>query len=137
MRYLLDTNACIALLNGSPPSLVDRVRRHTSSEFGLPAPVTYELYYGAFKSKYTNRNLELLDRIAFEVIPFDAADARAAGEVRANLEVIGRPIGPLDTLIAGQALARGLILVTANIHEFVRVEGLHCEDWSISGEGST
>ena len=55
MRYLLDTNACIALLNGSPPSLVDRVRRHTSSEFGLPAPVTYELYYGAFKSKYTNR----------------------------------------------------------------------------------
>ncbi len=137
MRYLLDTNACIALLNGSPPSLVDRVRRHTSSEFGLPAPVTYELYYGAFKSKYTNRNLELLDRIAFEVIPFDAADARAAGEVRANLEVIGRPIGPLDTLIAGQALARGLILVTANTHEFVRVEGLHCEDWSISGEGST
>ena len=137
MRYLLDTNACIALLNGSPPSLVDRVRRHTSSEFGLPAPVTYELYYGAFKSKYTNQNLELLDRIAFEVIPFDAADARAAGEVRANLEVIGRPIGPLDTLIAGQALARGLILVTANTHEFVRVEGLHCEDWSISGEGST
>ena len=55
MRYLLDTNACIALLNGSSPSLVDRVRRHTSSEFGLPASVTYELYYGAFKSKYTNR----------------------------------------------------------------------------------
>lgn len=137
MRYLLDTNACIALLNGSPPSLVDRVRRHTSSEFGLPAPVTYELYYGAFKSQYTNRNLELLDGIAFEVVPFDAADARAAGAVRANLEAIGRPIGPLDTLIAGQALARGLILVTANTQEFVRVEGLHSEDWSISGEGST
>ncbi len=137
MRYLLDTNACIALLNGSPLSLVDRVRRHTASEFGLPAPVTYELYTGAFKSKYTNRNLELLDCIAFEVVPFDAADARAAGAVRANLEAIGRPIGPLDTLIAGQALARRLILVTANTQEFVRVEGLHCEDWSISGEGST
>ena len=137
MRYLLDTNACIALLNGSPPLLVDRVRRHTSSEFGLPAPVTCELYYGAFKSQYTSRNLELLDYIAFEVVPFDAADARAAGAVRANLEAIGRPIGPLDTLIAGQALARGLILVTANTQEFVRVEGLHCEDWSISGEGST
>ena len=134
MRYLLDTNACIALLNGSSPSLVDRVRRHTSSEFGLPAPVTYELYYGAFKSKYTNRNLELLDLIAFEVVPFDAADARAAGAVRANLESIGRPIGPLDTLIAGQALARRLILVTANTQEFIRVEGLHCEDWSISGK---
>ncbi len=137
MRYLLDTNACIGLLNGKPPSLVDRVRRHTSSEFGLPAPVTYEFYYGAFKSKYTNRNLELLDLIAFEVVPFDAADARAAGAVRANLEAIGRPIGPLDTLIAGQALARGLVLVTANTQEFVRVGGLHCEDWSISGEGST
>ena len=107
MRYLLDTNACIALLNGRPPSLVDRVRRHTSSEFGLPAPVTYELYYGAFKSRYTDQNLGLLDRIAFEVVSFDAADARA----------------------------RGLILVTANTQEFVRVEGLNCEDWSISGEG--
>ena len=134
MRYLLDTNACIALLNGSPPSLVDRVRRHTPSEFGLPTPVTFELYYGAFKSKYTNRNLELLDLIAFEVVPFDAADARAAGAVRASLEAIGRPIGPLDTLIAGQALARRLILVTANTQEFVQVEGLHCEDWSISGK---
>ena len=134
MRYLLDTNACIALLNGSSPSLVDRVRRHTSSEFGLPAPVTYELYYGAFKSKYTNRNLELLDLIAFEVVPFDATDARAAGAVRANLEAIGQPIGPLDILIAGQALARRLILVTANTQEFIRVEGLHCEDWSISGK---
>lgn len=133
MRYLLDTNACIALLNGSPPSLAERVRRHTSSEFGLPAPVSYELYDGAFKSQHKNRNLELLDRIAFEVVPFDAADARAAGAIRASLEAIGRPIGPLHTLIAGQALARGLILVTANTQEFVRVEGLHCEDWWISG----
>ena len=77
MRYLLDTNACIALLNGRPPSLVDRVHRHTSSEFRLPAPVTYELYYGAFKSRYTDRNLGLLDRIAFEVVSFDAGAARA------------------------------------------------------------
>ena len=73
--------------------------------------------------------------IAFEVVSFDAADARAAGAIRANLEAIGRPMDPLDTLIAGQALARDLILVTANTQEFVRVEGLNCEDWSISGEG--
>ncbi len=137
MRYLLDTNACIALLNGRPLSVAHRVRQHTSSEFGLPAPVTYELYYGAFKSRNPDRNIGLLDRIAFEVVPFDAADARAAGAVRANLEAIGRPIGPLDTLIAGQALARGLILVTANTHEFARVDGLNCEDWSISTEGHT
>lgn len=137
MHYLLDTNACIALLNGRPPSLVDRVRRHSASVFGLPAPVTYELYYGAFKSRYTDRNLELLDHIAFEVVPFDAADARAAGAIRANLEAIGRPIGPLDTLIAGQALARDLVLITANTQEFARVQGLNYEDWSISEEEPT
>ena len=131
MRYLLDTNACIALLNGRPPSLADRVRRHAPADFGLPALVTYELYYGAFKSIFTERNLGLLDLIAFEVVPFDAADARAAGSVRATLEAVGCPIGPLDLLIAGQALARGLVLVTANTREFVRVEGLDCEDWSL------
>lgn len=134
MRYLLDTNACIALLNGRPPALASRVRRHAPADFGLPALVTYELYYGAFKSTHKDRNLGLLDRIAFEVVPFDAADARAAGAVRATLEAIGRPIGPLDTLIAGQALARGLVLVTANTREFGRVEGLDCEDWSIPTE---
>ena len=107
MHYLLDTNACIALLNGRPSSLVNRVRRLTSSEFGLPAPVTYELYNGAFKSRDTDRNLKLLDRIAFEVVPFDAADARAAGMVRANLEAIGRPIGPIDTLIGGSSAGAG------------------------------
>jgi len=72
----------------------------------------------------------LVDRIAFEVIPFDASDAREAGAIRADLEAAGRPIGPYDLLIAGQARARGLILVTANCREFERVKGLDCEDWS-------
>ena len=72
----------------------------------------------------------MVDRIAFEVIPFDASDAREAGAIRADLETIGRPIGPYDLLIAGQARARGLILVTANNREFQRVKGLDCEDWS-------
>lgn len=131
MRFLLDTNACIALLNQTSQALATRMREQLPSDIGLPAPVVFELYYGAYKSKQTVRNLELLDRMAFETVPFDAGDARAAGAVRSQLEAAGRPIGPYDLLIAGQALARGLILVTANTREFQRVSGLDCEDWTI------
>lgn len=133
MRFLLDTNACIVLLNQTSQALATRVREQLPSDIGLPAPVVFELYYGAYKSKRTVRNLELLDRMAFETIPFDAADARVAGAVRSQLEALGRPIGPYDLLIAGQALARGLTLVTANTREFQRVSGLDCEDWTIEG----
>ena len=133
MRYLLDSNACIALLNGTSPSLRTRIRRCRPSEIGLSVIVTYELYYGAFKSRRMDRNIELLDRLAFEVVPFDASDARVAGAIRSELEAVGRPIGPYDLLIAGQARARGLTLVTANSDEFQRVKELDCEDWSSAG----
>ena len=131
MRFLLDTNACIALLNKTSPALTTRMWAQSPSDIGLPAPVVFELYYGAYKSEQTLRNLELLDRLAFEIVPFDAGDARSAGAVRSQLESVGRPIGPYDLLIAGQALARGLTLVTANTREFRRVNGLDCEDWTI------
>ena len=130
MRYLLDTNACIGLLNRTNPVLWARTRRHAVADIGLPALVAHELYYGAYKSRRQHDNVERLDRIGFEILPFDASDARAAGAVRAQLERAGEPIGPYDTLIAGQALARGLVLVTANTREFSRVAGLDCEDWS-------
>ena len=130
MRYLLDSNACIALLNGTSPSLRTRIRRYRPSEIGLSAIVTYELYYGAFKSRRMDRNIELLDRLAFEVVPFNASDARVAGAIRSELEAAGIPIGPYDLMIAGQARARGLTLVTANSDEFLRVTDLDCEDWS-------
>ncbi|MDD9984010.1 MAG: type II toxin-antitoxin system VapC family toxin [Gammaproteobacteria bacterium] len=133
MRYLLDSNACIALLNSTSPPLRTRIRRHRPSEIGLSAIVTYELYYGAFNSRRMDRNIELLDRLAFEVVPFDASDARVAGAIRSELEAVGRPIGPYDLLIAGQARARGLTLVTANSDEFLRVQDLDCEDWSSIG----
>ena len=136
MRYLLDTNACITLLNDTSPPLAAHLRRHKPADIGLPAPVAYELYYGACKSRHARRNLVLLDRMAFEILPFDAGDARVAGAVRAELEEAGCPIGPYDLLIAGQARARGLVLVTANNREFQRVKGLDCEDWSHPGAGS-
>ena len=133
MRYLLDTNACIALLNRTDPGLEARIRRQRVSDVGLPAPVAYELYYGAFKSRRRDENLTRLDSIGLETVPFDASDARSAGAVRAELERSGCPIGPYDILIAGQARARSLVLVTANVREFTRVAGLECEDWLGSG----
>ena len=128
MRYLLDTNACIALLNETSASLLTRIRRHPPADIGLPALVAYELYYGAYKSRRRDHNLDLLDRMEFDIVPFDASDARESGAIRSQLEAIGRPIGPYDLLIAGQARARGLVLVTANTREFQRVAGLDWED---------
>jgi tRNA(fMet)-specific endonuclease VapC len=76
--------------------------------------------------------VELIDKLRFEVLDFDREDARQAGEVRAQLALQGQPIGPYDILIAGQALARGLTLVTHNVGEFGRVGGLKIEDWLTS-----
>ena len=132
MRYLFDTNVCIALLNETSPPLRKRLHRLKPADIGLPAPVAYELYYGAHKSRHADRNLGLLDRLEFEIVPFDAGDARAAGAVRSELEAKGLPIGPYDLLIAGQARARKQVLVTANSREFERVEGLVCEDWTLA-----
>ena len=132
MRYLFDTNSCTALLNDTSSPLRARLRRLVPTDIGLPAPVAYELYYGACKSRHTERNLGLLDRMEFEIVPFNAGDAREAGAVRSELGAAGLPIGPYDLMIAGQARARRLILVTANSREFQRVEGLVCEDWTLS-----
>ena len=133
MRYLLDSNACIALLNNTSAPLLRCIRLHRPSDIGLSAIVTCELYCGACKSRRRGRNLELVDRLAFEVVPFDASDARVTGAIRSELEIMGRPIGPYDLLIAGQARARGLTLITANSREFLRVKDLDCEDWSRAG----
>ena len=130
MRYLLDTNICIALLNRTSPAARERLSRYGTGEVGVPAPAVYELYYGAFKSRRVRLNLALLDRAGFEVLAFDMEDARVAGKVRSDLEAAGQTIGPYDLMIAGQALARGLVLVTANKREFDRVAGLKCEDWT-------
>jgi tRNA(fMet)-specific endonuclease VapC len=131
MRYLLDTNAVIALLKGGDALLARRVRRQATGQIGLPAVVMHELYYGAYKSRLRERNLAALDAIRLEVLAFDREDAQHAGEIRAWLAAGGRPIGPFDVLIAGQARSRGLILVTNNLAEFERVPGLKIEDWSV------
>jgi tRNA(fMet)-specific endonuclease VapC len=89
----------------------------------------HELCFGAFKSQRRDRNLAIVDGLRIEVIPFDQEDARHAGEIRADLAMQGTPIGAYDVLIAGQARARALIMVTRNLREFQRVEGLRSENW--------
>jgi tRNA(fMet)-specific endonuclease VapC len=128
VTFLLDSNAVIALMKGHPGFLT-RLRRHQPRDFGIPAIVAHELFYGAYKGQRTAENLARVDALQFEVLDFDREDARQAGELRAHLAAAGTPIGSYDVLIAGQALARALTLVTHNTGEFQRVPGLRIEDW--------
>ena len=131
MRYLLDANAVIAVLNEPAGPVSLRLRQHPPADVGLSAIVMHELYFGAFKSQRRERNLTLVDGLNFEVLPLDQEDARHAGEIRALLAAQG-PIGAYDILIAGQARARALTLITRNLREFVRVPGLMTENWQDS-----
>lgn len=129
MKYLLDANAVIAILNDTLSSVAQRTRRHRPQDVGISVIVIHELYYGAFKSHRADRNVHLVDSLEFEVLEFSQEDARESGRIRALLKKSGAPIGPYDVLIAGQAAARDLILITANAEEFARVPGLRVEDW--------
>jgi tRNA(fMet)-specific endonuclease VapC len=128
MRYLLDANAVIGLLGGNA-GLLAKVRQHAPEDFGVSAIAAHELFYGAYKSQRKTQNLARVDGLQFVVLEFDQEDARQAGKIRAALAGAGTPIGPYDVLIAGQARARGLIVVTHNTGEFSRVNGLDVEDW--------
>jgi tRNA(fMet)-specific endonuclease VapC len=129
MRYLLDANVVIGLLNDARSKLARRARRERPANMAISAIVAHELFYGAFKSARASHNVALVDALQFTVIEFDKEDARHAGEVRAVLASRGTPIGPYDVLIAGQAKARNLTLVTHNTDEFGRVPGLRLVDW--------
>lgn len=129
MDCSLDSNIVIALMAGNPAVRSRIVERKPGSVF-VSSIVLHELMFGAFNSQRVEANLEKLERLAFPFLPFDEGDARSAGEVRAALKRLGTPIGTLDVLIAGQARARDLIVVTANCREFERVEGLAIEDWT-------
>lgn len=128
MKYLLDTNAIIAIMNGQD-HFIERLKQHQPDDFGISAIVMHELYYGVFKSQRQQENLARVENIRFQNVEFDREDAHSAGKIRAFLAKAGTPIGPLDVLIAGQALARSLILVTRNEREFNRIQNLQIENW--------
>ena len=128
MRFLLDANAVIALLRGEA-GLTARITAHRPADFGLPAIVAQELVFGAFRSRRPEHHLARVEALRFETVEFDREDARIAGELRARLAAAGTPIGPYDVLIAAQAMARDLVLITHNAREFSRAPGLRFEDW--------
>ena len=135
--YLLDTNACIALINGTEINVRRRFKRAVArkSVILLSSIVAFELWYGVAKSQRKDSNTQRLETFMggpLEWALFDEDDARAAGTVRAELETVGRPVGAYDVLLAGQARRRGATLVTSNTKEFARVQGLKWEDWAAS-----
>lgn len=135
MSYLLDTNACIALINGRPQSVRDRFASAVTAGETVftSAVVIFELWYGVAKSTRSEANETRLSAFLagpLELIEFDEEDAHVAGQVRARLEAVGKPIGAYDLLIAAQGVRRGAIVVTANGSEFRRVPGLKWEDWA-------
>ena len=136
MNYLLDTNVCIALINGSSAKVRSRFIQavHRHAELTTSLIVAHELWYGVAKSQQVARNANALTIfLSREVtlLDYSEQDAQAAGEIRAELERQGQRIGEYDTLIAGQAFSRNLVLVTANTREFERVKGLIVEDWTV------
>lgn len=136
MNYLLDTNAVVALLRNKPTGVRERYREAEKSGdyLALSSVVLFELWYGVEKSGRVQENTERLRVLLsgdLDLLDFDDEDAQVAGRVRAALEKVGTPIGAYDLLIAGQALRRGLTVVTANTSEFSRVVGLSLEDWTI------
>jgi tRNA(fMet)-specific endonuclease VapC len=135
VNYLLDTNACIALINGKPASVRTRFQKTITagSQIFVPAMVAFELWYGVAKSSqqaFNARRVETFFAGPVTCLAFEDEDAKAAGSIRAALEVGGKPIGAYDVLIAGQALHRQMTLVTANVAEFSRVTGLVWQDWA-------
>jgi tRNA(fMet)-specific endonuclease VapC len=133
--YLLDTNACIALINGHPPTVRTRLQKVAAggSRVLVSSIAVFELWYGVAKStrqEFNRKRLETFLAGPIVSLPFEGADAVVAGSVRAVLEVAGKPIGAYDLLMAGQALHHQLTLVTANVSEFSRVKGLQCQNWA-------
>ena len=131
--FLLGTDICSYLMKRTHPALIEWVRAFESRELKISTVTVYELEFGARRSE----RYEALSRIirAFldnvEVLPFDAAAAREAGAVRAELTGAGTVIGAYDLQIAGHARALGAVLVTNNVREFERVAGLRVENWTV------
>jgi len=135
LRYLLDTNACIALINGKPASVRTQFEKglNSGSVAFVSSVVLFELWYGIAKSTRPENNAQRLARFLsgpVSILPFQEEDARTAGEIRAETEAIGGPVGAYDLLIAGQALRHKMTVVTANTKEFGRIKNLQSEDWT-------
>ena len=127
---LLDTNICIYIINAKPPAVLARFQQYRLGDIGLCSVVAAELAYGVAKSGSV-RNRQALEMFLapLTILPFDAAAVWAYGDLRAELERRGTPVGSLDTMIAAHALSLQARLVTNNTREFAKVPGLQLENW--------
>ncbi len=134
--YLLDTDFCIDVVRERSLELRDRFALHVE-DIAISTITLTELFVGAAKSMWPERRRGEVDQLAerVRVLSFDTAAAEHAADIRADLERQGRMIGNYDVLIAGHARSRGLIVVTGNIREFGRVDGLRCENWFPDRDG--
>jgi tRNA(fMet)-specific endonuclease VapC len=138
VSYLLDTNAVIAVLTNRPPMVRERLRQEiaAAAPIATSSIVLFELWYGVARSQHRTQNTDRLRTFLagnISIIHFEEEDSVIAGDLRAELDGAGTPIGPYDLLIASQALRAGKILVTANVVEFRRVRGLVWQDWTKTG----
>ena len=132
MKILLDTDICIYAINRRNPKPLERLRSYTIGEVGISAITYAELRFGVENSTRVAENLDRLERflLPLDIVPFDSEVGRFYGSVRTQLQRAGLPIGGNDLLIASHALSLGTTLVTNNVREFTRVEGLHVEHWT-------
>ena len=131
MSYMLDTNICIYLIKNKPASVFERMKAHIEDGLCISAIVLAELEHGVCSSASSKQAALALNQFLaiVDVLPFNGEAAAEYGKISANLRRKGTPIGPMDTLIAAHALAGGQTLVTNNLREFERVEGLRTVNW--------
>lgn len=133
MRLMLDTNICVYIIKQKPSQVLAHFRSQQVGDIAVSSITVAELQYGVRKSQQQERNQAALEQFLLPLVvaDFDQAAAVTYGKVRASLERRGRPLGPLDMLIAAHALSRKLVLVTNNVAEFDQVEGLAVENWAV------
>lgn len=131
MKYMLDTNIVIYTIKHKPESVFKKFLTLEPSDFCISSITLAEMEYGASKSTKPEKNREAFYMFltGIEILHFDESAAQEYGEIRVSLERQGTPIGPNDMLIAAHAKATGLTLVTNNMKEFSRVNGLKVENW--------
>lgn len=128
--YLLDTNTLIYFFKNTG-KVADTLLSKSPKDIAVPSISIFELEVGIAKSVSPKKRTKQLESLVslLTIIPFGEKEAKAAGKIRADLETVGKTIGPYDTLIAGTAVSLKCILVTHNTKEFSRVKNLKTEDW--------
>ena len=131
IRYMLDTDVCIALIKNRPASMRSRLSLLTSEEVGISSIVAAELWFGVANSQKKKKNESALkDFLEFvTLLDWPGEASRLYGQIRAQLQKLGTPIGAMDLLIASHALFIDTVLVTNNTREFERVSDLKIENW--------